>query len=156
MDPRVMDAVGLIGQFVSDHEESIYAQDDLKSVLRDHGFSSNEISRAFHWIEEHTLGKSQAKTHSPRSPAQIHRPLRVLTPIEAMKITPEGYGALLALYDRGVIDIIQFEEIIDRALRMPGDAVEGRLMKRLASLVLFNQVQSEWREWLQSKTTVIQ
>lgn len=163
MDPRVMDAVGLIGQFVSDHGEIVFAHEDLKSVLFDHGFSSNEISSAFGWIEEHTLGSriadagSGSSAKSPaQSPAQIKPSMRILSSIEAMKITPEAYGALLSLYERGVVDILQFEEIIERALSMPDDTVEARLMKRLASLVLFNQVQGEWREWLQSKSTLIQ
>jgi uncharacterized protein Smg (DUF494 family) len=158
MDPRVMDAVGFIGQFVSDHWEAVFGHDDLKDALLDQGFSDQEISNAFSWIEDHTLGKRSRKGRSKIKPsvAQIRPPHRVLTNIEAMKIAPEAFGALLSLYERGVLNLLQFEEVIERAMRTPVDQVGSRQMKRLAALTLFNQVQNDWRDLLHSKSTLVQ
>lgn len=156
MKPRIMDAVGFIGQFVSDHWEAVFAQEDLKSALMDQGFSSEEITRAFGWIEEHTMGPSLASKGASVSSVQIRPSMRMLTQFEQTKISPEGYGVLVSLYERGVLDILQFEDTLERAMRMSGEEVDALWMKRLASLVLFNRVQSEWREWLQSKSTLIQ
>ncbi len=157
MDPRIMDAVGFIGQFVSDHWEASFGQDDINYALQDQGFSRQEISSAFRWIEEHTLGRSTRSSRAKNaSPARIQPPTRILTALEAMKISPRAYGTLVEVYERGVLDILQFEEVIERAMKTPGDMVSPRLMKRLAALTLFNQVQGEWRNFLQSKSTLVQ
>jgi uncharacterized protein Smg (DUF494 family) len=156
MDPRIMDAVGFIGQFVSDHWEAVFGQDDISYALQDQGFSREEILSAFGWIEEHTLGKSTRATRAKHaSPAKFQPSMRILTSLEALKITPKAYGVLVEFYDRGVLDILQFEEVIDRAMKTPVDAVSSRQMKRLAALTLFNQVQGEWRNFLHSKSTLV-
>ena len=156
MEPRIMDAVGFIGQFVSDHWEAIFGQEDISYALQDQGFSRDEITRAFLWIEDHTLGQTVKKPRSLNSPPRLQPPSRVLSPIEAMKITPRAFGALVSIYERGVLDILQFEEVLERAMKTPGDAVSSRQMKRLAALTLFNRVQNEWRDFLHSKSTLIQ
>lgn len=155
MDPRIMDAVGFIGQFVSDHWEAMFGQDDINYALQDQGFSSEEITRAFRWIEDHTLGELSIAPTS-KVTARILPASRVLSSIESMKISPRAFGALMSLYERGVMDILQFEEVIERAMKTPGDSVSSRQMKRLAALTLFNRVQSDWRDFLHSKSTLIQ
>jgi|GEM_PF-1236128 len=155
MDPRIMDAVGFIGQFVSDHWEAMFGQDDINYALQDQGFSHEEITRAFRWIEDHTLGELSSRPTS-KVTARMQPPSRVLSSIESMKISPRAFGALVSLYERGVMDILQFEEVIERAMKTPGDSVSSRQMKRLAALTLFNRVQSDWRDFLHSKSTLIQ
>jgi uncharacterized protein Smg (DUF494 family) len=156
MDPRIMDAVGFIGQFVSDHWEAMFGQDDISYALQDQGFSSEEITRAFRWIEDHTLGEAAQTKRKPTDAPRILPPSRVLGPIEAMKISPRAFGVLVGIYERGVLDVLQFEEVIERAMKTPGDSVSSRQMKRLAALTLFNRVQNEWRDFLHSKSTLIQ
>ncbi|MEO5667660.1 MAG: DUF494 family protein [Bdellovibrionota bacterium] len=156
MDPRIMDAVGYIGQFVSDHWEAMFGQEDISYALQDQGFSSEEITRAFRWIEGHTLGETLEKSATKTGTPRLQPPSRVLGSIEAMKISPRAFGALVSLYERGVLDILQFEEVIERAMKTPGDSVSSRQMKRLAALTLFNRVQNEWRDFLHSKSTLIQ
>ena len=159
MDPRIMDAVGLIGQFVSDHWEATFGQDDINYALQDQGYSSEEITRAFRWIEDHTLGELNERPRTKEqimNPAKIQPPTRLLTAIESMKISSAAYGVLLAFYERGVLDVLQFEEVLERAMKTPVDSVSSRQMKRLAALTLFNRVQNEWRDFLHSKSTLIQ
>jgi uncharacterized protein Smg (DUF494 family) len=154
-----MDAVGFIGQFVTDHWEATFGQDDINYALQDQGFSSEEITRAFRWIEDHTLGelnKAPQAVQNMASHAKIQPPTRILTSLEALKISPEAFGSLVAYYERGILDVLQFEEVLERAMKTPGDSVSSRQMKRLAALTLFNRVQNEWRDFLHSKSTLIQ
>ncbi len=154
MDTRVLDAVGFIGQYFADVEDESFEQDDLNDALVDQGFSSTEIKEAFRWIEEKTLAEGLSRKRSLET--QLSPSLRVLSRIEAMKITPEAHGVIIGLHTRGVIDQLTVEEIIERAMALSGPEVSPRSIRRIAALTVFARMQAEWREWLQSSTTVLQ
>jgi len=157
MEPRVMDVVGFIGQFFSDQDGAALGQEELKDALWGHGFSSAEISRAFRWIEDQTLGKKRKKKKSKKAnKAQIRPSLRLLTPMESLKITPEAYGFLVSIYESGLLDMLLFEEVVGQALAANADEIGARQMKRIAALTLFQQSQEEWRAAWQANTTVVQ
>ena len=154
MDTRILNAVGFIGQYFAEYEEEVFEQEDLNDALLDHGFSGGEITEAFRWIEEKTLAGGLAK--KAFTSTQISPSLRVLNRVETMVITPAAHGVLIELHTRGVIDLIIVEEIIERAMELGGGDVNAKSMRRLAALTVFSHMQSDWREWLQSNTTVLQ
>ncbi|NCN42080.1 DUF494 domain-containing protein [bacterium] len=154
MNTRVMDVVGFIGQYFSEYEEDSFEQDELNDALVDQGFSTGEIKEAFRWIEEKTLAEGLSK--KPMLETQLSPSLRVLSKIEAMRITPEAHGVLIGLHGRGVIDQLIVDEIIDRAMALSGPEVGPRTIRRIAALTVFVRMQNEWREWLQLNTTVLQ
>jgi Smg protein len=168
MSLRVMDAVGLIGQLVADHWESMSGPQDVTDQLLHHGFSSTEITEAFKWIESHTLGPSdkaskatKKKTATKKTKAVAKGPrlnpsLRTLTNYEKVRFSPAGHGFLLTLYEKGMLDLLQLEEVIEKAVRSSSDTVGIQELKRLAALVLFTRMQSDSRDLLHSKSSLVQ
>jgi len=151
MNPKVMDAVGLIGRYVADNWEHMVDPTDLLDELENLGFSTREISDAFRWIERNTLGSEGPvkKVEGPRPP------MRVLSAIESAKLAPQAHGFLQSLYDRGLIDVVLFEDILEKALKGEGEEVSERQVRRIASLTVFMRVQSEWRDFLHSTNTLV-
>ena len=155
MNPKVMDAVGLIGRIVSENWESLVDQEDIRDELQNQGFSSREISDAFRWIELNTLGPDgEGEKVSVIDPN--HRPpTRVLSPAESIKLSGEAQSVLLGYYNRGLIDPVIFEDILERVARSESEEINVKEIRRLAALALFNRVQSEWRDYLHSTNTLI-
>ncbi len=158
MNPKVMDAVGFIGRYVADHWESIVDQDEICDELTNLGFSNTEITDAFRWIERNTLGSDEGTFEDGATSdhtAGIRPPVRVLTAIEQSKISSDAYGVLMGYYNRGLIEPVLLEEIIERALQSESEEIGGTEIRRITSLTLFNKVQAEWREYLRTTNTLV-
>lgn len=156
MNPKVLDAVGIIGRFVSENWETMANQEELLDELQNQGFSNREISDAFRWIEKNTLGSDtdgDAETESPQ--VTIHPPARVLSAVESGKLTAEAHGFILRLYERGFIDPVILEDILERVVKMDIEEVGIKEIRRLTALTLFIRVQSEWRDYLHTTNTLI-
>jgi len=152
-----MDAVGFIGRLVADDFDALLDQNDIKEELVNMGFSNREISNAFKWIEETTLGSVSERKRSrkkdltqPPSP-KIQPPFRKLGPLEEAKIKPKAQGLLLNFYNRGVLDPILLEEILEKIMKLNVEEVAEREVRRLTALTLFGRVQGDWRELLASQ-----
>jgi len=157
-NPKVMDAVGFIGRYVADHWETMVDQDDICDELLNLGFSNREITDAFRWIERNTLGSDEGTFEDGATSehlAGIKPPVRVLSAIEQSKITPAAYGVLMSYYDRGMIEPVLLEDILERTMRSESEEVSEREMRRITSLTLFNKVQAEWREYLHTTNTLV-
>jgi uncharacterized protein Smg (DUF494 family) len=156
LTPKVMDAIGLIGRYVQDHWENFIDHSEILSALSNEGFSKEEISHAFKWIEQNTLGlESEVIDEEPSHMPTIKPPLRVLGPIENAKLTTNAFELLTKIYNRGLIDAVLLEEIIDRLMRSESEEVGELEARRVAALTLFNRVQSDWRELLQRTNTLV-
>ena len=149
-----MDVVGVIGRFVSENWNSMANQEELVDELQNQGFSSREISDAFRWIEKNTLGPDEESDREVSS-VTIHPPARILSPIEASKLNTDAQGFLLKFYERGLLDPLLLEDILERAVRMDIDEIGLKEIRRLTALTLFIRVQSEWRDYLHSTNTLI-
>ena len=153
MNPKVMDAVGLIGKFVSDNWEYVVDPSDLLDELENRGFSSREISDAFKWIERNTLGAMDSR--GEEIPESERPPVRILTPVEQAKLSQSAIDVLQKIYERGIIDVSLFEEILEKASKSDSEEVSEKEMRRIASLTVFTRVQAEWREFLRSTNTLV-
>ena len=58
-------------------------------------------------------------------------------------------------YDRGLIDAMILEEILDRVQRSEEEEIDEKEMRRITALTLFTRVQAEWKELLQTTNTLI-
>lgn len=86
------------------------AFESLSDELAEAGFGPEELRTAVavldHWAEEPTV---VACEESPGKAA-----LRVLSAEERESVTPEAWGFLIALRERGSLDAQQFEQVLDR------------------------------------------
>ena len=153
MNPRVMDAVGLISRFVTDHWESLFDSAEVQDELSSQGFSKREITNAFKWIEANTLGEGvDVKSDSPIS---ISPPLRIFSSVEQGKLTPKALGLLMKCYERGLLDPLLLEEVMERIMRSESHEVDEREVRRMTALALFSRVQDEWKEYLLATNTLL-
>lgn len=155
MNPKVMDAVGLIGRFVSENWESISDQGEINDELENQGFSTREISEAFRWIERNTLGPDDETPPASASEAAIRPPFRILTTLESSKLSGDAHGFLVKFYERGLIDPVVMEDILERVAKSESEDIGVKDIRRLTALALFTRVQSEWRDYLHTTNTLI-
>ncbi|MBP7844756.1 MAG: DUF494 family protein [Proteobacteria bacterium] len=153
---RVLDAIGLIGRFVSDHWDSFIDQVEITDELIDRGFSSSEINDAFSWIESNTLGAKSKQPKLKNAKAPPPYSLRQLNSMESTKIDSKAFGFLLEYLNRGLIDNVLMEDIIQRALQSENSMVGKKEMRRITALTLFNCYQSQWKEILNRSNPLIQ
>lgn len=95
---------------------------EVRDQMTHQGFSSREISDAFRWIEANTLGEKDS-THGT-SGQQV--PVRVLTVAEKAKLSPSAQGLLMTYQDRGLIDAMIIEDILERVQRSEEDEVSDK------------------------------
>jgi len=75
--------------------------------------------------------------------------------MEQAKITATAYATLTGYFERGILDAVLLEEIIERAVQSDKDEIGDREIRRLTALALFTRVQSEWREYLHTTNTLV-
>jgi len=141
MNNRVIDAVGLIHEFVANHWESIIGQNEVHEELMSHGFSQQEIAKAFRLIEDQVY---QVASH--RGDAKILETNRVMTANERLKVTAGAFSFILRLLKRGVLDHILFEDIVERTSRFADPIIGLRQMRRLTALALYRALEADVRE----------
>lgn len=151
-NPKVMDAVGFISRFMSDHWESMVDSSEVRDELSHQGFSSKEIADAFKWIEANTLG---ADDESAPAEPQEKPSMRALTESEREKLSPQAVGLLIQFYDRGIIDALFLEEILERVTKSEQDELDEKEVRRITALTLFTRIQDDWLEILHSTNTLI-
>jgi len=110
-------------------------RDSLERELTAAGFATDEIDQAFDWLKgldnltQYPYPESLADSVS----------VRCYSEMEEKKLAPEGRGFLAFLESSGVINPIQREWIIDRALALPDSVVSVEEVKWIVLLVLWKQ-----------------
>lgn len=112
------DVIQRLFDLLADHLEAWLEGDDLAlesldQTLQESGLSGEEIEAgvlALRSIAGHPAGAAVATVdEAPGVRAQ-----RVLSPEERESLSPEAWGFLLALRQRGSLDPLQFERVLDR------------------------------------------
>ena len=123
------------------------SQDELAQELAGAGFQSEEIDKAFAWLEDLMQLGQQAPTRKPQAHTTA---LRVYTKDEIERLTPEGVSLLWRLMCIGVLDQFTHEMVIDRVMALEADTVDCDHLRWVVLLVLSNQPGfdeiAEWAE----------
>ncbi len=120
-------------------------QESLKIELMEAGFPSNEVSKAFTWLERLAEQSEDSQTETQGATA-----MRVYTFQECEKIDIESRGFLMFLEQVGVLDTVNRELIIDRAMALDMDEFNLDQLKWVILMVLFNQRgQEEIFAWME-------
>jgi len=119
--------------------ESEQDRDCLQNSLIDAGFSPQEISKAFAWLD------GLAQTRPAFDPRSIHAggPVRVLAREEREKLEPEAQGFLMFLEQKSVLSPAQRELVLDRVIALDVGEVDVEDLKWVILMVLFNQPDQE-------------
>jgi uncharacterized protein Smg (DUF494 family) len=115
------------------------APNHLEIISRDlqrRGYTENEISSAFSWLYERYQNENEEllRHTGPMLPGSF----RVLHDLERIVIAPEGYGYLLQLKHLGILDDVEIEQVIERAMMLGATRLSEDEIKSLVASALFN------------------
>jgi uncharacterized protein Smg (DUF494 family) len=105
----------------------------LSQKLEDSGYSQSEISYAFSWVLEKVNAELTPEEQDVQSP-QTHR---MLHDFEKLAISTHAYGYLIQLRELGLIDEMEMEQVIEKALLSENNPVNVHEMKQIVSQTLF-------------------
>jgi uncharacterized protein Smg (DUF494 family) len=136
VDPRILEIVFCLMDYVQDSGDDMENMSEYSSSLRNLGFTEQEISTAYNWILGHTgLPAENLYTKIPERSGSN----RVLTESERARLTSDAYGFLLRLFNLGILDCEQFEAVLDRLTLSGRRLVTPEQVKLVVSAVLFNE-----------------
>ncbi len=123
------------------------SQDQIAKELAGAGFQSEEISKAFMWLEDLLEITQQSKQSTL---VQSHSSLRIYTNEEVQKLGLAGQQLLSRLVNMGVLSEFSREMVVDRVMALESIDVDIDHIRWVALMVLSNQPGfdeiAEWAE----------
>ena len=136
MKEDVLDVLMYLFENYMDDDIAMQADPEtIKTQLREAGFLSNEINKAFTWLEDLAVLQEDSEvgfTHTSRS-------IRVFHPTEEKKLDVECRGFLIYLEQMGVLSSTSRELVIDRIMALESPDIDLDQVKWVVLMVLFNQ-----------------
>jgi len=120
--------------YMGGEEELPHDQILLEEELSEAGFPSNEIQKAFDWLDD--LARNQVSMS--QNPAN-NTSTRIFTDLEQQRLDIEARGLLLSLEQSGMLDKTSRELVIERAMALDEDHFNSDDIKWIILLVLVNQ-----------------
>ncbi|MFH1312740.1 MAG: DUF494 family protein [Candidatus Eisenbacteria bacterium] len=139
MDERLVEIIIAIVDKLADREIPSKTVEGLTSSLVADGYSIGEINTAFMWLY-HTVDESFFEEGRILAEYGSKSTLRMLNDFEKSLITPQAYGYILQLSQLGLLDDLQIEDLIERAIFTCVDSVELNDVKRMVPTVILEGV----------------
>lgn len=111
------------------------ASDVMEQELSAAGFQQTDIDGAFDWYEEMKLRLTQPDIHY----AHQHSGMRVFSELELNKINTESIGFILFLQQAGIINDVERDLIIDRAMALKQQMITLEEIRWIAMIALWNE-----------------
>ena len=127
----------LFNNYLEDEYETDADQDALRSELVQAGFSDDQVTRAFEWLE----GLSEDKELIRYDSAAPVRAIRLFTEQEMERMDARCRGFLLFLEQVGILNARDRELVIDRVMVLDSDELDLQQLKWIIVMVLLNQPQ---------------
>lgn len=141
MKGRVIDIIVYLMQQLNQKEKGLSHFDELTEDLQSQGYTDSEINAAFYWLLERLrLQLSQLVRSRKGLPRKSSR---ILHTTENILFSRTGYGYLIQLYQLGLIDDEQREQIIQRALSSGLMEIGELEVKALAARLLLSADEGE-------------
>lgn len=140
MKASVMDVLMyLFDNYIDEDIEISPDQESLKSRLREAGFGSSQVDKAFDWLEGLALQKESNENINYTN----EQSLRLFNDDETGKLDTVCRGFLLYLEQTGVLGVSERELVIDRVMALETDEIDLHQLKWVVLMVLFNQPDKE-------------
>jgi Smg protein len=137
----------LFEHYFYEEPDAVRDRDSLQGNLLQAGFSPSEISKAFDWLD----GLAAQRHDVPLAPRSAPDSLRLYSTPELARLDPECRGLLLFLEQNGILDGDSRELVIDRAMALDHEQIDGEDLKWVVLMVLFNQPGQEAAfAWMES------
>jgi len=134
---RILEIVFYLVQHVRSHNGSLARLEDISKSLKNLGFTESEISSAYGWFLEEVQSRSEKFLFTNDS-GQM--PPRMFSDIEKQQFSIDAQGYLIQLYQMGLVNDEELEQVVERGLMMAPEYVDLEAVKMLASTVLFGNV----------------
>ena len=140
MKANVMDVLMyLFDNYIDEDVEFSPDQESLKSRLKEAGFGSSQVDKAFDWLE----GLALQKESNDYINYANEQSLRLFNDDETDRLDTVCRGFLLYLEQTGVLGISERELVIDRVMALETDDIDLHQLKWVVLMVLFNQPDKE-------------
>ena len=140
MKENVIDVLMFLFDNYLTAEEGVSTDEEtLTYELREAGFETKEITKAFDWLE----GLAGVRQLPPGALSKEVRSIRVYTLEEEAKLGAPCRGFLLGLEQTGILDPISREIIIDRAMAIDTQTIRLQQFKRIVGLIMVNRTHRE-------------
>jgi uncharacterized protein Smg (DUF494 family) len=133
---RVIDIIVYLMNKIDESGKGLSQFDQLIEDLHDRGYREEEINTAFFWLLEKLRLRLSQLSRKRRQP--VNKSSRILHSTERLHFSNAGYGYLIQLYQLGMIDDEQREQIIQRAILSGWDEIGESEIKLLAARLLLN------------------
>lgn len=152
MYEKVMEIIVILMKHMQDEQGRFNDISDVSQTLVGYGYTQQEVNTAFAWLFERLQAQAEIVVDAA-APLQP-KPNRILHAIERLIISPEAYGYLIQLRELGLIDDVQTELLIERAMLTGARSVTQDDIKTIAAAMLLGAEVSTWSNqgglWLQS------
>ncbi len=134
MGDRILEIVFYLVQHVRSHNGSLAHLEDISKSLKNLGFTESEISSAYGWFLEEVQSRSEKFLFSSE---REDMPPRLFSEIEKQQISPDAQGYLIQVYCMELLNLEEFELVLERVMMMAPEPIDLSAMKMIASTVLF-------------------
>ena len=139
MDERLVEIIiAIVDRLVDTGAGSDTVESITRSLMAE-GYNAQEINTAFMWLY-HTVDESFFEEGRIIRKDRLLGTVRILNDFERTMITPEAYGYVLQLSQLGLLDNLQIEEVLDRAMYSCGDMVELNDVKRVVPSIILEGI----------------
>lgn len=128
MKQSLLKLVDVILRKIDEHPEVVHSETLIRSWLQGQGYNKRDIEAAMKLVRPRFVARPRVENYRPVS-------IRMLSAMEAYKLSPEARDALARLDRYGVIDVYEREEILDRLGHFEGIVGLDELDYLLASVV---------------------
>ncbi|MFT5506173.1 MAG: Smg protein [Gammaproteobacteria bacterium] len=138
MKEGVIDVLMYIFSSYADQEDELPEdRDGIDADLREAGFNSGEIDKAFEWLD------GLASASEDASICQSPKSIRVYAPEEIQRLSNHTQGFLIFLEQSGVLTPELREMVINRVMALePDSEIDIEELKWVVMMVLFNSTEN--------------
>lgn len=129
----------LFDNYIDEDIEFSPDQEFLKTRLKEAGFGSSQVDKAFDWLE----GLASQKECNTSINYPNEQSLRLFNDDESGRLDTVCRGFLLYLEQTGVLGLSERELVIDRVMALETDEIDLHQLKWVVLMVLFNQPDKE-------------
>lgn len=125
----------LFEHYMENELELIPDSDGVRTELLAAGFEAEEVNRAFAWLESLSIQRAIKPT--------VSTSFRIFSDEEKTKLDLDCMDQILFLERSGILNSVNRELVIDRALALEGEELSLEKLKWIVLLVLLSQPDEE-------------
>ncbi|MCX7098916.1 MAG: DUF494 domain-containing protein [Methylococcales bacterium] len=125
----------LFENYMEDEIEMLPDSDVIRTELLEAGFASQEVNKAFDWLDSLSLQRSIKPTYAPA--------FRIFCDQEIAKLDIDCRNLIMYLEHNGILTSASREIVIDRAMALENEEISMEKLKWIVLMILLSQPDEE-------------